>query len=425
MNLLRASLLRACVGAGLVVAWSACSSDGGGGPPVPTASALTVDAGNNQVGTAGQALGTALSVIARDASSNPVAGVTVTWAAATGGGSVSPTTSSTNASGIASTTRTLGAAAGTHTTSATVTGVAPVTFSAVGQIQGATQMALSAGNNQTDTVLATLSVPLAVVVRDQNSAAVAGVVVNWSATGGGTVSAATSTTNASGVATITRTLGPTAGAQGAQATVTGLAGSPVTFALTATAGNAAVLVKTAGDNQSVAPSGQVLYTVTARDAHTNPKNGVTIDWAVGTGGGSITPASNVTGVNGTASATRTLSANLGAHTATATAAGLGGSPATFTTTAVNVAAVSVGGAATAFNPANVTIPLNGIVTWTWAAGNALPHNVTFNPMAGMPANIPNTVTPGTAVDRTFTVAGTFMYQCTNHLNMNGQVTVTP
>lgn len=214
MNLLRTSLLRASIGAGLVAGWLACSSDDGGGP-TPTAASVAVNAGNLQVGTAGQALATQLSVIVRDASNNPLAGVNVTWAAASGGGSVNPTTSATNASGIATTSRTLGAGAGAQTTTATVTGLAPVTFNAVAQIQGATQMALSAGGNQTDSVLATLAVALAVLVRDQNGAVVPGVVVVWTVTGGGSVSASTSTTNASGVATITRTFGPVAGGQAA------------------------------------------------------------------------------------------------------------------------------------------------------------------------------------------------------------------
>lgn len=413
-------LLRSSVALGLVAAWLACG-DNGGGPNTPTAASLSIDAGNTQVGVAGQALATQLSVIARDAAANPVTGVTVTWSAASGGGAVNPTTSSTNASGIATTTRTLGPNAGAQTTTATVTGLTPVTFNAVAQIQGATQIALSAGSSQTDTVLSTLAVPLAVLVQDQNSTPVQGVVVNWAAQGGGSVSAPTSTTNASGVATVSRTFGTTAGAQGATATVTGLAGSPVSFTLTATAGNAAVLVKTAGDNGTVAPSGQAIYTVTARDNHSNPKSGVTIDWA--TANGSIAPPSNTTNVNGTASATHTLSATLGAQTATATATGLTGSPATFTTTAANITNVTVGGASNVFNPANITISVNSTVVWNWAGNNTLPHNVTFAVTAGAPTNITDLVT-GNA-NRQFTTTGTFNYSCTNHIGMTGSVTVNP
>jgi len=405
----------------LLVVVCACSSDGGGGPPGPTVSSLTVNGGNNQIGPAGAALGTSLSVIARDASSNPVAGATVTWSAATGGGSVTPASSLTDASGIATTSRTLGPNAGTQTTTASAGAATPANFSAVAQIQGATQMAVNGGDNQSDTVLSTLVTQLSVLVRDQNNAAVAGVIVNWSATGGGSVSAPTSTTNASGIATITRTFGATSGAQGAQATVTGLAGSPVSFSLTATAGNATTLVKTSGDGGTAAPSGTAIYTVTVRDSHGNGKSGVSIDWA--TASGSIAPPSNSTGATGTASATHTLPAGTGDRTATATAASLPGGPSvTFTTTAAVIVTVSPSQNLT-FSPVNVTISQNGTVSWQWAPGNALPHNITFAAVAGAPANVLDMIS-GSA-SRTFGTVGTFSYTCTNHINMNGQVTVNP
>ena len=407
---------------GAICLGSACD-DGGG--PTPIASSMGVNAGNTQVGPAGQALATQLSVIVRDAAHNPMAGVTVTWRASAGGGSVNPATVSTNTSGLAATTRTLGPNAGTQATTAEVSGLPLAIFIAVAQVQGATQIALIGGNNQTDTVLSTLAEPLAVVVQDQNYAGVQGVVVNWTALGGGSVSAATSTTDANGVAIITRTFGTMRGGQLAHATVTGLAGSPVIFTLTATPGVATALAKSgAADSSIAAPSSNVLYTVFVRDAHGNGVGGVTIDWAVGMGGGSIAPAQNATVANGTSTATRTLSAVLGDHTATATAAGLTGSPATFTTTAANVTNVTVGGVAVlAFSPNAVTITQNSVVTWTWATGNTLPHNVTFTPTAGAPANVLDRVT-GSA-SRPFTATGTFNYSCTNHIGMTGSVTVNP
>ncbi len=71
-----------------------------------------------------------------------------------------------------------------------------------------------------------LASPLVVKVTNAANAAVAGVTVNWAvATGGGSVSAATSVTNASGLAQINWTLGATVGAQTATATVSGLTGS--------------------------------------------------------------------------------------------------------------------------------------------------------------------------------------------------------
>lgn len=425
MNLSRVILIRACAGPALMVVAVACASDDGGGPnPNPTAASVAVSGGDAQIGAPGQALATPLSVIVRDASSNPVVGVTVTWAAASGGGSVSPATSATSAAGVASTSRTLGALAGALTTTAAVAGLTPVTFNAVGQVQGATNIGSRFQSPASDTVLGTtVGQPLIAVVMDQHAVPVPGVIVNWTASGGGQVSQAVDTTDAGGESQVDLTFGAAAGPYGVQATVTGLIGSPVNFTATATPGNPAVLVKTGGDNLTVAPGAQVIYTVTTRDAHGNPTNGVPVDWAVGTGGGAIAPSSPFTGGNGTVTATRTLGPGVGDQTATATATGLTGSPATFTTTAANVTGVTVGGGANVFNPASVTIAVNGTVTWTWAAGNLLPHNVTFAATAGAPASITD-LTTGSA-SRTFTVAGTFTYSCTNHIGMNGSVTVTP
>ena len=74
-------------------------------------------------------------MIVKDASSNPVSGVTITFAVASGGGSATGLTATTNSSGIATVgSWTLGTTAGTNTltaTSGTLTG-SPVTFTATG-----------------------------------------------------------------------------------------------------------------------------------------------------------------------------------------------------------------------------------------------------------------------------------------------------
>src|SRR5439155_22836841 len=93
------------------------------------ASQMTPGRGDGQTGTVGTTLPTQLSVRVADQFNNPVAGVTVTWTPATDGGSVNPTTSTSNGSGIAATTWTLGTAAGTQTVQATGAG-SPVPFSA-------------------------------------------------------------------------------------------------------------------------------------------------------------------------------------------------------------------------------------------------------------------------------------------------------
>lgn len=99
----------------------------------------------------------------------------------------------------------------------------------------ATTIALSAGNAQVGQVSAALATALAVLVTDANGDPVAGETVAWQVgAGAGTVSGATSVTDADGIASITWTLGPATGPQVVTAGVDGLTGSPVVFTATAT-----------------------------------------------------------------------------------------------------------------------------------------------------------------------------------------------
>ncbi|MCE9572652.1 MAG: FG-GAP-like repeat-containing protein [Deltaproteobacteria bacterium] len=93
---------------------------------------LVRTAGDNQAGVVSTALASPFVVTVRDAAWNPVPGVTVSFAVASGGGSLSATTVQTNAQGLAQTTLTLGASAGLNTVTATapvLTG-SPITFTA-------------------------------------------------------------------------------------------------------------------------------------------------------------------------------------------------------------------------------------------------------------------------------------------------------
>ncbi len=404
---------------GAAVLTSACGGGGGGPGPTPGRT-LAVSSGSGQTGNAGAPLANPLAVVVQEVgTSNPVAGVTINWAVGLGGGSVTAS-SVTDGSGIATAVRTLGSDSIVQTTTASGTGLSgsPVSFSSTSRIQGATQIQLNAGNSQSDTIGATLGTAYAVLVRNETGTPVAGVTVNWTAAGGGSVSAPTSVTNASGIATVNRILGNALGAQTAQARVAGLSGNPVNFSATATAGNVSLIEKTAEPAAGVI-STDVTYTVTARDRANNPRSGVTIDWAATGGGGSIAPSQNTTGGTGQASATRTLSATPGAHTATATAPDIA-STLTFTTTATTAplaASVTVGN--DFFNPTSVTIAATGVVTWTWNPGG-IAHNVTFS-TAGSPTNIANRTTG--SENRTFPTPGTFNYTCTIHAAMAGSVTV--
>ena len=145
------------------------------------------------------------------------------------------------------------------------------------------------GDDQSGIVGTMLSDPLSVRVSTDSGNPVEGVTVSWAAANGGSVSAATSTTDIEGVARVLRSLGPTPGPYATQAEAPGLSGSPVLFRATALPANKA---PTARDDEyntneghantlSVGPSDGVLKNdvdpeggvLTASDA-SDPPNGV-------------------------------------------------------------------------------------------------------------------------------------------------------
>jgi len=99
----------------------------------PTASAIAMADGNGQTGPVGAALAEPLVVLVTDAQDKPVQGVSVAWAVAGGGGSVSSQSSTTGSDGRASVSRVLGPQPGEQTTTATANGLSgsPVTFVSV------------------------------------------------------------------------------------------------------------------------------------------------------------------------------------------------------------------------------------------------------------------------------------------------------
>jgi hypothetical protein len=86
--------------------------------------------GDDQAAEPGSTLPEQLVVEVRDDSANPAAGVSVTFTVTTGGGSVSPVSAVTDASGLAMTSFTLGPGPGVHTVSATAENVGSVDFTA-------------------------------------------------------------------------------------------------------------------------------------------------------------------------------------------------------------------------------------------------------------------------------------------------------
>src|ERR1041385_2041822 len=124
------SSLRFATPASLLVLLSACGG-GGTGPASGPVVSKADPSGDDQAGRSGAVLPAPLRVIITDGG-KPVAGTAVTWQVLSGGGSVSPATGSSDASGIAATTVTLGATPGEMNLRADAAGAAggPLPFSA-------------------------------------------------------------------------------------------------------------------------------------------------------------------------------------------------------------------------------------------------------------------------------------------------------
>lgn len=94
-----------------------------------TATRLTAHSTLNQNATVNQPVANPPAVVVADGAGNPVAGVAVTFAVTAGGGALQGATPVSDLAGVAKVTSwTVGATAGTNSVTATITGVAPVTF---------------------------------------------------------------------------------------------------------------------------------------------------------------------------------------------------------------------------------------------------------------------------------------------------------
>ncbi|MDP3042606.1 MAG: Ig-like domain-containing protein [Candidatus Omnitrophota bacterium] len=132
--------------------------------------------------------------------------------------------------------------------------VFPLTVTVTAPSASAANMSLASGDSQSGKVSVALANPFVVTVKDAYGNAVSGASVTFaisSVPGGATgqvLSVTSATTDASGQAQTTLTLGNTAGQYQVTATSTGLTGSPITF--TSIAVTPSTLNKISGDSQS-------------------------------------------------------------------------------------------------------------------------------------------------------------------------------
>ena len=252
-----------------------CGDDGITLPDERAASAIEIQDGDGQTATAGAPLPDPVRALVTDAQDRPVVDQMVEFTVS-GGGSATPVSVQTDANGIAATQWTLGNTAGSQSLTARPVGngAAAVTATAGATATAGPAVSIEAvsGSPQSAVAGTTLPNPLVVRIEDAFGNGVPGVQVEWTLTGGGAVSEAATLTDDQGQASVTRTLGTSAGGQATEAAVAGLEGSPVVFQATATVGSAGRLSierQPSSTAQSGAPFGTQPQ-IQLRDASNNP-----------------------------------------------------------------------------------------------------------------------------------------------------------
>lgn len=217
-------------GCALVVA-VACSDATTPAPPKPPIrTTLSAASGTTLNGTVGTAVKEAPSVVVRDSSGHPVAGVFITFSVTEGGGIILSRAAISGPDGMASVDRwTLGTVAGRNALTATNPAGYSVVFTADAVAGPPTAIKKVFGDGQTGQAAAALLIRPRVRVSDAFDNPVPGVAVTFAiGAGGGSVSAASALTDSAGIAASGDWVLGTAGPQRLVARVGSLAIEPFT-----------------------------------------------------------------------------------------------------------------------------------------------------------------------------------------------------
>ncbi|MEO8295319.1 MAG: SBBP repeat-containing protein [Gemmatimonadota bacterium] len=312
---------------------------GAGSPTV-----ITRLTGDGQTGLAGTALPVDLSVSVEDGGGNPISGISVMFSVASGGGQIANANAISNAQGIASAGPwTLGLIPGPNSVTVSIQGPPLVTamFTATGTAGNPSRLALM--STPVTAAVNGISLSPAPLIRledmNGNPIAQAGVSITASiASGGGTLGGTiTRMTQADGTAAFTNlTIAGLSGPQKISFTAPSFIGV-TTGQIDLSAGAAAILSISAGDNQSGTPGTPlpIAPAVQVTDVGGNPVAGVTVHFAVTSGGGNIAATTSTTNTQGVAtSGVWTLGVAPGSNILAVSVAGLAGSPLSFTATGI-------------------------------------------------------------------------------------------
>ncbi len=284
---------------------------------------IRIVSGDDQQGLPGAALEEPLVVEVQDEKRVAFEGVPVTFTVEAGDGTLSTTSTATDAYGRAESILTLGPNPGTNTVEVSVAEIREKQMFTAEGIGMPKTLEIVSGGGQQGQPGTTLEKAFVVEVKDQTNEPLADVEVMFSVTsGGGTLSAGSVTTAADGRAQSTLTLGPNPGTNIVTVSVTGIQEEKTFTAVGVRIPKTLEIIS--GDDQQGLP-GTALehpFVVNVLDDENRPVPGVEVTFSVGSGGGTLSASSATTDSNGRAESTLTLGKNPGANTVTVSVTGI-------------------------------------------------------------------------------------------------------
>ncbi len=349
------------------------------------AASITLLQGNGQSAEVETALTSPVEVFVKDQNGDAFAGTTVNFEVTEG--SVSSGTAKTGADGKATIYWTLGTSVSTQTLTVsalkadgtTALNGSPLSVTATATAAApllAERIELVSGIGQSATVETALTNAIVVRIEDQKGNPLEGTTVNFEVIEG-SVSSATTTTDADGKATVNWTLGTSVGTQTLTVSAfktdgtTALTGSPLSVTATATGSTGTTLAERllffSGANQSAIVETALSTPIVMKvmDQNGDPFEGTTVYFTVTEG--SVSSATLTTDVDGKVSVDWTLGSSIGTQTLTVAAFKADG------TTALTDSPFSITAIATAVDAESIELISGGGQTAT--VGTILPNTV--------------------------------------------------
>ncbi len=269
-----------------------------------TGGTLQFISGNGQSGQPGTAGPQPIIVEIRNSSNQPSVGDAVVWSVVSGPATLGAVTTVTDANGRVSAAFNFGATSGTSIIQMKKVSGGSLIQATVTALAGpgdatADTLTLMSGGGQTGLSGSASAQPIVVQVRNVNGVAVAGRSINWTASDGFTLSAASSVSDANGRASVNFTYGNpgTTVIHASDAVSTATASALET----SSGGDSIVLISGGGQAGKAGSASAQPLVVELRNAAGNPIVGRTVNWSDQTSATQVNAATSVTDGSGRAS----------------------------------------------------------------------------------------------------------------------------